>query len=148
MVYTLAAKKLWPNFESVVKFIFLRFPKAYEQEVSFKDAQIAGFEHYLSHIFDHINKFNEQDARSNFAKDNQKNQWMCETGSWKCPFKEPFEYYVLLDESGAVIKSEKDKDLFKANELNKYKIEKRSYSGCPRFYNPLNKSARKDEFLD
>ena len=148
MTYTLAAKKIWPNLQSVVRFIFLRFPKSCEQEVSFKDEQIAGFEHYLSHIFEYINKFNSSDAQSNFAKDNDKNKWMCQSGSWVCPFKNSFEYYVLLDELGNIVRSEKDKDLFKSDELNKYKIEKRLYSGCPRFHNSTNKLISKDEFLD
>ena len=59
MMYSLASKKLWPKLKPIVKFLFLRFPKQPIQELVFTDEQIKGFEHYLEHINDYINKFNE-----------------------------------------------------------------------------------------
>jgi hypothetical protein len=62
------------------KFLFLRFPKQPIQELSFDDDQIKGFEHYLEHINNYINKFDENSAKANFAIDNVKNKWMCQVG--------------------------------------------------------------------
>ena len=98
MMYSLASKKLWPKLKPIVKFLFLRFPKQPIQELVFDDNQIKGFEHYLEHINDYVNKFDEESARSNFAVDSVKNKWMCQVGGWKCPYKDPYKYYVKVND--------------------------------------------------
>jgi hypothetical protein len=149
MMYSLASKKLWPKLKPIIRFLFLRFPRQPIQELEFTDEQIKGFEHYLEHINDYINNFNEDSARSNFAIDNDKNKWMCGIGNWKCPYKDSYEYYVKLNKNGEIIESNFD-GIFK--NVEGFTIEKRKYEGCPKFRsnnnnNNNNNNNKKDEFL-
>jgi hypothetical protein len=139
MMYSLASKKLWPKLKPIVKFLFLRFPKQPIQELSFDDNEIKGFEHYLEHINKYVDNFDENSAQANFAIDNVKNKWMCQVGGWKCPYKDPYEYYVKLNDKNEVIESNLDG---KFKNIQGFKIEKRSYQGCPKF------NSKKDDFLE
>ena len=141
MMYSLASKKLWPKLKPIVKFLFLRFPKQPIQELIFTDEQIKGFEHYLEHINDYVNKFNEESARANFAVDNQKNKWMCQVGGWKCPYKDPYKYYVKVNDKGEVIETSLENNF---KDIKGFKVETRDYEGCPKFQS----SSKKDDFLD
>jgi len=141
MMYTLASLKLWPKLKPIVKFLFLRFPKQPIQELSFTDKEIKGFEYYLEHINQYINSFDEKAARNNFAADNDKNKWMCQTGGWKCPYKEPYFYFVKLNEENEIVETSL-KNEFKYTKG--FKVEKRKYEGCPRWPNII----KKDDFLD
>jgi hypothetical protein len=140
---------LWPKLKPIVRFLFLRFPKQPIQELEFTDEQIKGFEYYLEHINNYINNFDENSAKVNFAVDNDKSKWMCGVGNWKCPYKDPYEYYVKLNSKGEVIETSLHDDF---KERNDFKVEIRKYSGCPKFNNVkkidqfLDKP--KDEFLD
>ena len=149
MMYSLASKKLWPKLKPIVKFLFLRFPKQPIQELVFDDNQIKGFEHYLEHINDYVNKFDEELARSNFAVDSVKNKWMCQIGGWKCPYKDPYKYYVKVNDKGEVIETSLE-DNFK--DIEGFKVETRKYEGCPKFQTNSAKNEflddSKDEFLD
>ena len=141
MMYSLASKKLWPKLKPIVKFLFLRFPNQPIQELVFDDNQIKGFEHYLEHINDYVNKFDEESARSNFAVDSVKNKWMCQVGGWKCPYKDPYKYYVKVNDKDEVVETSLE-DNFK--DIKGFKVETRTYEGCPKFQT----SSTKDEFLD
>jgi len=149
MMYSLASKKLWPKLKPIVKFLFLRFPKQPIQELVFDDNQIKGFEHYLEHVNDYVIKFDEESARSNFAIDNAKNKWMCQVGGWKCPYKDPYKYYVKVNDKGEVVETSLE-DNFK--DIEGFKIETRTYEGCPKFQTSSDKNEflddSKDEFLD
>jgi len=149
MMYSLASKKLWPKLKPIVKFLFLRFPKQPIQELVFDDNQIKGFEHYLEHINDYVNKFDEESARSNFAIDSAKNKWMCQVGGWKCPYKDSYKYYVKVNDKGEVIETSLE-DNFK--DIEGFKVETRTYEGCPKFQTSSDKNEflddSKDEFLD
>jgi hypothetical protein len=148
MMYSLASLKIWPKLKPIVKFLFLRFPRQPIQELSFQEDQIKGFEYYLEHINNYINKFDENSAKSNFAADSEKNKWMCQIGGWKCPYKDSFEYYVKIDEKGEIIESSLSSE-FKNTEG--FKIEKRIYDGCPRWNTNSNikiNNTIKDDFLD
>jgi len=141
MMYSLASKKLWPKLKPIVKFLFLRFPKQPIQELIFTDEQIKGFEHYLEHINDYINKFDEESARANFAVDSQKNKWMCQIGGWKCPYKDPYKYYVKVNDKGEVVETSLENNF---KDIKGFKVETRDYEGCPKFQS----SSKKDDFLD
>jgi hypothetical protein len=141
MMYSLASKKLWPKLKPIVKFLFLRFPKQPIQELIFTDEQIKGFEHYLEHINDYVNKFNEESARANFAVDSQKNKWMCQVGGWKCPYKDPYKYYVKVNDKGEVVETSLENNF---KDIKGFKVETRDYEGCPKFQS----SSKKDDFLD
>jgi hypothetical protein len=144
MMYTLAAHKMWPDIKDiVVEFLFLRFPKSASQEIRVTEEQLAGFEHYLEHVYKIINKFTEPDAKLNYAADSQHSQWLCKAGkTWRCPYLDPVDYYVLKNEEGEVVKS-----AFKEEDLkikDSHTIEKMHYVGCPA-HAPTQTSA-KDEF--
>jgi len=149
MMYSLASKKLWPKLKPIVKFLFLRFPKQPIQQLIFTDEQIKGFEHYLEHINHYINKFNEESARANFAVDNQKNKWMCQVGGWKCPYKDPYKYYVKVNDKGEVVETSLENNF---KDIKGFKVETRDYEGCPKFQSSSTKDnfldSSKDEFLD
>ncbi len=143
MMYTLAAHKLWPDVKDiVVEFLFLRFPKSASQEIRVTKEQLAGFEHYLEHVYKIINKFSESDAKLNYAADNQSTQWLCKAGkTWRCPYLDPVEYYILKDEQGEIVKSAFKKKDLKIKE--DHSIEKKKYSGCPAH---STQAKAKDEF--
>ena len=148
MMYSLASLKIWPKLKPIVKFLFLRFPKQPIQQLTFTDEQIKGFEYYLEHINDYINKFDEKAAKANFAADNEKNKWMCQIGGWKCPYKDSFEYYVKINKEGSVVESSLNGEF---KDIKDYKIEKRNYEVCPRWQQQTpsqNNILTKDEFLD
>ena len=133
MMYTLAAKKIWPEFKRVIiQFLFLRFPRSPVQELEFTDEQMNGFEHYLEHVNEVINNFTEDNAKTKYAADSFKTKWLCgpTKSGWECPHKKPYDFYVLLDKKGDVRKSSFDNDL---SPKDGERVEKRGYDGCPRF---------------
>ena len=144
MMYSLASKKLWPKLKPIIKFLFLRFPKKPTQELSFNDEQIKGFEYYLEHINEYINNFDENSAKANFAVDSQKNKWMCGIGSWVCPYKASYDYYVKINEGGEIVETSLKNDF---KNIDGFKIEARKYEGCPKFNN-AEEASEKDNFLD
>jgi len=144
MMYSLASKKLWPKLKPIVKFLFLRFPKQPIQELTFTDEQITGFEHYLEHINDYVNKFDENSAKANFAIDNEKNKWMCKIGGWKCPYKDPYEYYVKLNDKGEVAETSLENNF---KDIKGFKVETRKYEGCPK-WPQLKQGENHDAFAD
>jgi len=144
MMYSLASIKIWPKLKPIVKFLFLRFPKQPIQELSFNKDQIKGFEHYLEHINEYVNKFDEKAAKANFAADNDKNKWMCQIGGWKCPYKDSYEYYVKIDENNEIIETSLDGNF---KNIKDFRVEKRIYDGCPK-WNIGKGNKTKDDFLD
>ena len=132
MVYTLAAQKEWEGYEPTVEFQFLRHPRSPLQQLQFNKEQLRGLEYYLAHSFHIVNNFTEETAITNYAADKKKDAWLCRIGKWRCPYIDPYDYFVIVDkEKQEVKKSFKKKEL--QNVLEKgQKIEKRSYEGCPR----------------
>ena len=143
MIYSLAAKKLWPKLKRrVVQFLFLKFPKAPLQELEYSDEQLKGFEHYLEHVSKVINNFTEENAKSNYASTNG-HGWLCgpAKSGWICPFHKPFSYYVLLDKSGEQIKSSYENNF---DPESGQTVEERKYEGCPA-KNCVAKNIARDE---
>ena len=88
MMYSLAAKKLWPKMKRrIVQFLFLKFPRTPKQELEFSDEQLEGFEYFLESINKTLENFDEEAAKSNYAADNG-TQWLCgpAKSGWICPF--------------------------------------------------------------
>ena len=135
MIYTLAAKQLWPDYTPVVEFIFLKFPKSPVQSLSFTDTELSGFERFISHFYNNILVgFDEKRGRNNFAIDGGfKTKWLCgpTKSGWECPVKNELTYYCLVDkDSKKILKSSFEPDIpIKPNTI----LEKRIYSGCPKF---------------
>jgi len=135
MMYSLASRKLWPKQKKyLVDFLFLRFPKQPVQSLEFSKEQLAGFELYLEHVNKIVDNFSEETGKTNYAADKAKNKWLCQAGkTWVCPVKNPFSYYGLHDEKGALIKTSLEND-FSPKERETVKTLK--YAGCPRYHNP------------
>jgi len=146
MMYSLASLKIWPKLKPIVKFLFLRFPKQPIQELTFTEDQIKGSEHYLEHINDYINRFDEKSAKANFAADSDKNKWMCQIGGWRCPYKDPYEYYVKVNKDGQIVETSLKNDF---KNVNGYSVETREYQGCPKWNIKNNNTSNpKDAFSD
>lgn len=141
MMYVLAAHYLrktgkLPNFKkAVARFIFLRFAENPYQNLEFTDEQIGGFKHYLAYLNEIICNFSENDAMADFAANDPKRRWKCSTKSgWKCVYKDPFDYYALMEGEKTI------RTVFEEDWLQKEQFitlpegqtwEKKSYAGCP-----------------
>ena len=135
MLYSIASKIYWPEYEPEVEFIFLRFPKGPVQPVKFTEDELSGFEVYLKHVYQKVSNFSEQDAKQNFAADDVKSRWLCQAGAtWVCPFKNEMWFYSIYDKDDKFVKS-----FFTAEEAKAAKkddsqvIKKFKYEGCPRW---------------
>jgi hypothetical protein len=163
MLYSLAAKKVHPEYAPIVTFIFLRFKKAPEQVLQFDEKTLEGFEHYLEMCQAKIDDFSHDDATDNYAADQPQKGGgfngilLCgfckEKGElkkdgnpkWSCAYKFPYDYYALIDNRGVCKKTAvtniaeeyKDNQPTILKELKKgkkgWKIEKRHYGGCPKW---------------
>ena len=132
MVYTLAAQQEWPEYAPTVEFQFLRHPRSPLQQLQFNKEQLRGLEYYLAHSFQIINNFTEETAVTNYAYDTKKNSWMCKIGKWRCPYIDPYDYFVTVNEEGTETKKSFKKRELENSLKDGEKIEKRSYKGCPR----------------
>lgn len=154
MMYSLVAKKMYPEYKPIVVFIFLRFGDDPEQIVEFDDKILAGFEHFLEDVNSQINNFTYADALANLAAgqkqkgDSFSGRLMCGfskekgelkkdgTPKWCCPYKFGFDYFVGLDKDGKIASTEfTEKALLDDKTIaDKIKsVEKRTYFGCPAF---------------
>jgi len=154
LTYLLARKWVWPELEdSVVQFQFLKFPESPLQEIRHTDEQLRGFEDYLAVLYEIINNYTEETAHSNFASNQPfpkkdegfKGPLNCgfakspgqlkKDGNpmWHCEYKFAYDYYVLLDGDGKVVKSTRDKEELSGLEGA---TEKRYYEGCPAHAQP------------
>ena len=148
MMYSLAAKKLWPKLKRrVVQFLFLKFPRSPAQELEYTDEQLKGFEYYLERVNKIVEEFDEKAANSDYATNNG-HQWLCgpAKSGWICPFHKPFDYYVLSDKDGKQVKSSYENDFQPEDGQT---VEKRHYEGCPaKNCQAKNNSQDDDPFLD
>jgi len=69
---------------------------------------------------------------------------MCSIGSWVCPYKNSYDYYVKINACGEIIETSLKNDF---KNIDGFKIETRNYNGCPKFNNK-QESSKKDSFLD
>ena len=149
LVYSLAALKLWPGKKPRVRFIFLQHPKDPIMECTFSEDALAGFEYYLEEVQKKVNNFTEKDAKKGLAY----NKGMPKDGSFSgmlmcgrakfpgelkkdginpqyfCPYKFPFEYYIVKKDGQFKYSTKKIDVVLKEGET----IEKAHYGGCPAF---------------
>lgn len=166
MIYSLAAKKIWPKLKPIVRFIFLQYPDNPIMKLVFNENTLKGLEHYLADIQKRVDSFNEKDAKSNFAyhqpdaKNGEfKSKLMCGfakspdqkkkdgTKMWHCPFKFPFNYYVIKKENKilkTIFEEDKDKTPLKQGET----IGLLRYNGCPIFNNDSLDGLEAPKFID
>ena len=135
IMYSLAAKKIWPGFKPTVEFLFLRFPRAPFQQLQFSDSILGGFQYFLGYMYKMISNFDEDNAKSNFASKSRTHRWLCgktQKGKWICPFRKPSKFYALLDKKGNIVKTSYEKDL---HPKKGQKVVEKIYDGCPEWKN-------------
>lgn len=142
LIYTFAIKKEYPNLPVSLVFEFLKFKRAPMQpapEVS--DKELEGLESYLENIAEFLSDFNEEKAKSNFAKNSDKNRFLCgklpgdmnaagDKPAFVCPAKFPRPYFVLKDENGKFVKSDFEKKALDKYKKEGYTIDVAHYEGC------------------
>jgi hypothetical protein len=176
LMYCLAVKRLYPDYYNrEVEFIFVKFDLEKDllghrgngvlRMEKISEDELDGFEYQLTAIQEFLENFNEKDAKSNYASDQNYpsdgtfgGPLMCGKEGFKksrgellfdkngekipnfiCEFRSPMVYYVLLSKDGKIIKStyEKDKDKIIPDESKGETLEKRFYDGCPHFHQNL-----------
>lgn len=134
LIYTMVVKKKYPDFKGyAMKFLFTRFPnKPYQEAPAFTLDTLEGLKHYLAYISNILNNFTEKHAISNFAADNKKNSWLCGMGSFRCDYRDPFDYWQIINKkTNKIIKSGfLDEAVPSLKETES--LEFKHYSGCPR----------------
>lgn len=137
---------MWPNVKKAfVNFLYLKFKQSPKLVFTCSDEKLAGFELYLEYLNDYLGDWGLGKAMSNFGYDDYNKRRLCgkreggvkDDGSpvWQCPMMLPKDYYVILNGGDIMKSSFEEKDLTpKENE----RIEKRFYSGCPRFNKPAD----------
>lgn len=169
LMYCLAVKKLYPKYKNIdVEFVFLKFDlskdllgkpgKGVLRMEKISDDELEGFEFQLTSIQDYLENFDEADATSNFAAEQDypsdktfggplmcgkqgfkksKGEYVLDKDGNKvpnyiCEFRNNFDYYAILNKEGKLIKC-----VFSEDECLNLKdglsYEKRSYDGCPHF---------------
>lgn len=147
LMYSLAMHKKYPEYESGVQFLFLKFPKNPIRKVSFTKEQLSGFEQYLKSVYSVMSKFSYLEAKNDFAADKGFDyNWLCGkdvaypgelkadgiTPKWHCQYRFPRTYYAVVDEFGDNIRTSYNLEDLKLKEGEE--VLKKSYPGCPRFF--------------
>lgn len=148
LAYQLAAKrKLFPHIgRRDFHFLFLKFPrKPRQDQATFTDEQLSGYEWHLTDLQAEVEAFDLTKATSNLAAKNEDKRWLCGregvkadgTPAFICGARNPFDYWVRLDEHGEIVDSAMTKESLTAREpASTLAIEQRHYSGCPGFWSP------------
>lgn len=141
MMYSLAQYRL-AGVVPEIAFLFLREKEPIQKAYTYDADELEGFEYYLGELTEYIRKFDTTKAMSDYAANDPERSWLCgytrrrgelkKDGNpkWDCQNKWSLDYYVLLDESGKILKSS-DTDNLVAKD--KQRVEKRHYAGCPRW---------------
>ena len=160
LMYTLATKKLDPEHNVSMEFLFLKFSLKDKGKGSgllrmdpLSKKDLTDFENHLTEVQKVVDNFSEADAYSNFAADKPMPSDGSFTGKlscgfakykgqlkkdgnpmWHCPFKFGFNYYALRDKDNKIIKTFLEDDKDEAFKLAKaeQKVTKETYLGCPK----------------
>lgn len=147
-IYMLA---LWGKYHLPVhvEFLLLRHPNTAKkpenqvQKVEFiGEDGLKGLEYYLAEVYKYFQNFGEEEAKSNYAWDDESLRWLCsftkrsgelkKDGTLKfcCPYKFSTDYQVLLNSDGKIIKSAFMDEKLIPKEGQR--VENKVYLGCPR----------------
>jgi hypothetical protein len=150
LIYSVAAKKIWPNKKPKVIFIFLQHPQNPLLECEFNDDVLKGYETYLSLQQEKLDGFVHKNAFSHFAAHEEppaeggfKGKLLCGIGCkyeghlkkdgtphWHCAYRFPFTYYEIVKD-GKVIGSIREDALLKVGRRDGVKYVKKRFDGCP-----------------
>lgn len=148
MIYQLAIERyLFPDIKLMnFDFFFLKFSDDPIQSANLlNEQQLIGYELWLSNIQKKINVFDENDAKTNFAaNDATLKMTRCGKEGFKktgekyfiCEAQLPFNYYLLQDKDGNILKTSKENDLVAGKGE---KIVSQFYPGCQYFFDAKGK---------
>lgn len=148
VIYQMFLKKKYPDVKNIfMNFLFLQFPRGpWQSARPVDDEIIEGVEIYLTYLFNKINNFTKEDGKSNFAKHNGLAPFCGKDGfknykdkdlgrrvqspepAWKCPYKDPYDYYALVDSDGEVIKTSINEGSLSPKDGQS--VQKKRYGGC------------------
>lgn len=169
LMYCLAVKKLYPEYKDIdVEFLFLKFDlskdllgkpgKGVLRMEKISEDELEGFEFQLTSIQNYLENFDESDAVSNFAADQNYpldktfgGPLMCGKQGFKkskgeyvlnkdgekipnyiCEYRNSFDYYEITNEDGKIVKCVSSEE--ECLNLDKgLSYEKKRYKGCPYF---------------
>lgn len=144
--YSLFLRDAFPGKKTEFEFQFLKFPKKPIQESPpISEKEMEGFKQWLGEVTDFLENFTWKQATSMSAKNGGfKTKWLCGSdvlgeqkadGSdkWICPQKFPYIYFILRDENGKPIQSEKDREILEKMMKPGLKITQELFEGCPAF---------------
>ena len=142
LMYSLAMSKVYPDFNSEVQFIFLKFPKNPIRKVSFSKTQLSGFEEYLKSVYSILSQFSYKDAQTNYAGDGMLWKMHCGTAEYPgelkddgvspkhcCAYKFPSIYYAVVDEDGNNLRTAYS--IYNLKPKEGEVVMKKRYQGCP-----------------
>jgi hypothetical protein len=139
LMYSLACLKQTGKIPKI-KFLFLRFPRQPLQEPHIcSQSELRGFERYLETISRSLAQFDEKKALKDMAVHDESRRWLCGKEGFKkdgskafiCQYRNPFDYYAILDQEGNVVSTSFEKSNLKPGDGQS--IKKLYYSGCPAF---------------
>jgi ATP-dependent helicase/DNAse subunit B len=138
MIYSLVARKIWKNYKNYkASFFFMRFPDDPYQNLEFSKDELDGLEHYLEYVSGILENFDQKKATSSMAAYSKEKNWLCQRGSWTCPFKNPLTFYKLKNTDGEFVSSHLKLDEAEQKIKTSAKpleLEIAEYKGCPAFY--------------
>lgn len=118
-----------------VEFVMLRHPetkrtpgKHLQVVPPYSETELSGFVEYLKYLDEQVQNFSLETATNNLKAEND--DGFCKR---VCQFKNPMEYYIVLDKDGEIVQSAKTEKELKPKDGQT--IEKKKYMGCPYFYN-------------
>ncbi len=137
-IYQLYANEAFKQ-PAEVEFVMLRHPetkrtpgKHLQTVPPYSEQELKGFVKYLKYLDGQVQNFTVDTATDNLKA--EKDSGFCKR---VCGFREPLEYYILLDEKGKIVQSKVNEKELKPKEGQT--VKKMNYTGCPYFYNELGK---------
>jgi len=174
--YKLFVKRKFPEYEKKqTEFIFLQHGLSKDNDSGIVktpnacDDELEGFEHFLTDIQEYVENFDEEDAKSNMARDmgfTESFGGLIKCGknveypgqlkkdgnpAWHCPQKFGYYYYVITKDGKTLDSKMKEEDLRKLKEGES--VEKRFYKGCwgwrnQEYNKKINQEAKELGFKD
>jgi hypothetical protein len=170
LMYTLAVSKLYPKIKNRdAEFLFLKFNldndmlgetgEGVVNISNIREAELKGFEFFLTEIQQVVDNFTEENAKSNLAAKQdypsdgsfggplscgfaKKPGQLKKDGTkmWHCPYKFPYNYFELTNEKGDLIKTSMEESNLNELKRDSDTIVKKHYKGCPHW------TKQQDEF--
>lgn len=143
IIYQLAVKHLFPDYRMRgFRFLFLRMPRKPIQMMELlTDAQLAGYEYWLTNIQQQLETFTEADASCNYAAhDPDMKIQRCGGEGFKadgsvrfiCGAQRPLDFYAVVDKDNKHLYSVFTEEEARLKEGER--VEKRHYAGCQYFF--------------